>query len=83
MGDILFLAHRMPFPPDRGDKIRAYNVLKYLARRRRVHLIAFADDVRDLAGPDDPAVPLASRTVVRRAKPAWLAAIVYLGVTKA
>lgn len=49
MGDILFLAHRMPFPPDRGDKIRAFNVLRYLSQRKRVHLIAFADDPADLA----------------------------------
>ena len=48
MGDILFLAHRVPFPPDRGDKIRAFNILSYLAQRKRVHLIAFADDPADL-----------------------------------
>ena len=49
MGDVLFLAHRMPYPPDRGDKIRGFHILKHLAARHRVHLIAFADDVRDLA----------------------------------
>ncbi|WP_423602574.1 TIGR03087 family PEP-CTERM/XrtA system glycosyltransferase [Sphingomonas sp. MS122] len=48
MGDILFLAHRVPFPPDRGDKIRAFNILSYLAQRKRVHLVAFADDPADL-----------------------------------
>ena len=48
MGDVLFLAHRYPFPPDRGDKIRSYNVLKYIAGTKRVHLLAFADDPRDL-----------------------------------
>ena len=31
MSGILFLAHRLPFPPDRGDKIRSHNVLKALA----------------------------------------------------
>ncbi|QDZ07715.1 TIGR03087 family PEP-CTERM/XrtA system glycosyltransferase [Sphingomonas panacisoli] len=61
MGDLLFLAHRSPFPPDRGDKIRAYNVLKYLAERKRVHLLAFADDRRDL---DDGG--LASLTASRK-----------------
>jgi sugar transferase (PEP-CTERM/EpsH1 system associated) len=48
MGDILFLAHRVPYPPDRGDKIRGFNVLKFLAARKRVHLVAFADDRRDM-----------------------------------
>ncbi|QQV78222.1 TIGR03087 family PEP-CTERM/XrtA system glycosyltransferase [Sphingomonas aliaeris] len=48
MSDILFLAHRVPYPPDRGDKIRGFNVLKFLAARKRVHLVAFADDRRDM-----------------------------------
>ncbi|MEO5938554.1 MAG: TIGR03087 family PEP-CTERM/XrtA system glycosyltransferase [Sphingomonas sp.] len=61
MGDVLFLAHRSPSPPDRGDKIRAYNVLKYLAERKRVHLLTFADDRRDM---DDGG--LASLTASRR-----------------
>jgi hypothetical protein len=26
--EILFLSHRMPFPPDRGDKIRSHHVLR-------------------------------------------------------
>lgn len=27
---ILFLSHRFPYPPTRGDKIRSYNMVKYL-----------------------------------------------------
>ena len=52
MGDILFLAHRVPYPPDRGDKIRGFHILKYLATKKRVHLIAFADDPADLRRKD-------------------------------
>jgi sugar transferase (PEP-CTERM/EpsH1 system associated) len=48
MGDLLFLAHRVPYPPDRGDKIRSYNILKHLAEGHRVHLAAFADDDADV-----------------------------------
>jgi polysaccharide biosynthesis protein PslH len=47
MADLLFLAHRVPYPPDRGDKIRSFNILKHLSERHRVHLAAFADDSRD------------------------------------
>ena len=68
MGDILFLAHRSPFPPDRGDKIRAYNVLKYLAARKRVHLLAFADDPRDLKQSKGLASLTASRSIIWRSK---------------
>ena len=49
MADILFLAHRVPYPPDRGDKIRSYHILRHLAARHRVHLGAFADDEADVA----------------------------------
>ncbi|MFL6862294.1 MAG: TIGR03087 family PEP-CTERM/XrtA system glycosyltransferase [Allosphingosinicella sp.] len=47
MADLLFLAHRIPFPPDRGDKIRSWHVLKHLAGLARVHLACFADDAAD------------------------------------
>ncbi|HYJ53785.1 MAG TPA: TIGR03087 family PEP-CTERM/XrtA system glycosyltransferase [Allosphingosinicella sp.] len=49
MRDILFLAHRIPFPPDRGDKIRSWNLIRHLAGLGRVHLACFADDEEDAA----------------------------------
>lgn len=47
MRDLLFLAHRIPFPPDKGDKIRAWNVFRHLARTHRIHLGCFIDDAAD------------------------------------
>ena len=47
MKDLLFLAHRIPYPPSKGDKIRSYHILKHLAGSYRVHLGAFVDDPRD------------------------------------
>jgi sugar transferase (PEP-CTERM/EpsH1 system associated) len=47
MSEIPFLSHRIPFPPDKGDKIRSYHVLRELARRHTVHLGTFVDDPRD------------------------------------
>lgn len=49
MRDILFLAHRIPYPPDRGDKIRSWHLLRHLAGLARVHLACFADDAADAA----------------------------------
>ena len=46
MGETLFLAHRVPFPPDRGDKIRSYHVLRALAALGPVHVGTFDDDSR-------------------------------------
>ncbi|MGI8943635.1 MAG: TIGR03087 family PEP-CTERM/XrtA system glycosyltransferase [Qipengyuania sp.] len=47
MGDILFLAHRMPFPPDRGDKIRSHHLLRALARVAPVHVGTFTESASD------------------------------------
>lgn len=44
---ILFLAHRIPYPPDKGDKIRSWRLLQHLLARFDVHLICFVDDPRD------------------------------------
>jgi polysaccharide biosynthesis protein PslH len=49
MADLLFLAHRIPYPPDRGDKIRSFHELRHLAGLGRVHLACFADDEADAA----------------------------------
>ena len=42
--NLLFLTHRLPYPPDKGDRIRTYHLLRYLARYANVHLIAVADE---------------------------------------
>jgi sugar transferase (PEP-CTERM/EpsH1 system associated) len=42
--DILFLAHRVPYPPDKGDRIRSFHIVRFLARRARVHLACLADE---------------------------------------
>jgi sugar transferase (PEP-CTERM/EpsH1 system associated) len=44
---LLFLSHRLPYPPDKGDKIRSWNMLRYLAERYQVHLGCFVDDPAD------------------------------------
>ncbi len=49
MRDLLFLSHRIPYPPDKGDKIRAWHMFKHLAQRFRMHLGCFVDDPDDAA----------------------------------
>jgi sugar transferase (PEP-CTERM/EpsH1 system associated) len=48
MAKILFLAHRIPYPPNKGDKLRAYQVLSHWAKRHDVFLGCFIDDPDDL-----------------------------------
>lgn len=48
--NVLYLCHRVPYPPDKGDKIRAFHQIRSLARHHRVHLLTLADGaVPDLA----------------------------------
>lgn len=49
MGDILFLSQRIPYPPDKGDKIRSWRALLHLAEHNRIHLGTFIDDPVDFA----------------------------------
>lgn len=50
---ILYVCHRIPYPPDKGDKIRAYHHIAHLARTHQVHLACLADLRADMehAGP--------------------------------
>ncbi|MCA8927756.1 MAG: TIGR03087 family PEP-CTERM/XrtA system glycosyltransferase [Alphaproteobacteria bacterium] len=47
MEPLLFLAHRIPYPPDKGDKIRSWNILRHLAQHYAVHLGTFIDAEED------------------------------------
>ena len=44
---LLFLCHRIPFPPNKGDKIRSFNMLRHLSREYDVYLGCFIDDQDD------------------------------------
>ena len=45
---LLFLCHRVPYPPNKGEKIRAYHHVAHLARKHRLHLACLADTRADL-----------------------------------
>ena len=47
-GKLLFLCHRIPYPPEKGEKIRAYHMLEHLARSWEVELGCLVDDRADL-----------------------------------
>ena len=47
MANLLYLVHRLPYPPNKGDKLRSYHLLKHLVQRHRIYLGTFVDD------PDD------------------------------
>jgi polysaccharide biosynthesis protein PslH len=47
MARILYLVHRFPYPPNKGDKVRSFHLLKHLSAKHEVYLGTFVDD------PDD------------------------------
>jgi sugar transferase (PEP-CTERM/EpsH1 system associated) len=47
MGKLLYLVHRLPYPPNKGDKVRSYHLLKHLVAGHRVFLGTFVDDPLD------------------------------------
>lgn len=70
MDELLYLVHRIPYPPNKGDKIRSYHLLKHLAQSYKVHVGAFVDDADDwrhaqtlaqLAGGEVKLLPLHPR----------------------
>jgi sugar transferase (PEP-CTERM/EpsH1 system associated) len=70
---LLFLAHRIPYPPDKGDKIRAWHMLDHLADRWEVDLGCLVDDAGDLKHLQvlrDRCAKVEARAVGRRAQAA-------------
>jgi polysaccharide biosynthesis protein PslH len=47
MANLLYLVHRLPYPPNKGDKVRSCHLLKHLVARHRVWLGSFIDDADD------------------------------------
>ncbi len=46
---LLFISQRIPYPPNKGDRIRSSRELQaFIERGHEVHLLAFADDLNDL-----------------------------------
>ena len=44
---LLFLSHRIPYPPNKGDKIRSWHLLKHLSEQHHIFLGTFIDDPED------------------------------------
>jgi len=47
--NILYIAHRLPYPPNKGEKIRAFHQILHLSRRHSVHVACIVDERRDMA----------------------------------
>ena len=45
--NLLFLSHRIPYPPNKGDKLRSFHLLEHLKQSHVVHMGTFVDDRED------------------------------------
>src|SRR3546814_16187184 len=82
MAEILFLVHRAPWPPDRGDRIRSWRMFEALAKLAPVHVAALADNEADAALARDKMAPLCKSLAIavrRASRPLALAQAVLTG----
>ena len=62
---ILFLTHRLPYAPNRGDRVRAYHLLRHLRTFADVDLISLVHDDDEAAHADDLRGVVTTVTAVR------------------
>ena len=51
--NVLMLTHRLPYAPNRGDRIRADHILRFLANHARVHLVSLVHDEEEAERASD------------------------------
>jgi sugar transferase (PEP-CTERM/EpsH1 system associated) len=62
---ILFLTHRLPYAPNRGDRIRAYHLLRYLGIHAQVDLLSLVHDAEEAGHAGELDSLVASTTIAR------------------
>lgn len=73
--EILFLTHRAPYPPDKGDRIRAYHLLHHLNRFGSVRLGSLNDEPLSARFDQELARLTHERCIVALNRSRWLRAI--------
>jgi sugar transferase (PEP-CTERM/EpsH1 system associated) len=68
--NIVFISHRVPFPPDKGEKIRAFYELTHLAKSHDVHLACLARN-RDEVSAAHHLLDRCKSVDVELRRPAW------------
>ena len=53
MKQLLFIAHRVPFPPDKGERVRAFHEIKALSKYFRVTVAALAHNHEDVEAANE------------------------------
>jgi sugar transferase (PEP-CTERM/EpsH1 system associated) len=67
---IAYLCHRIPYPPDKGEKIRAFHQLQALSDKHEVDLFTLIDDPADL-NSEEALNGFCRNVTVARIRPIW------------
>lgn len=79
MTRVLYVTHRVPWPPNRGDRIRTWNIIRYLSRRCELHVVSLADEPPEPGAAAELEKYCESVTIARIGSERWLhAAISFL-----
>ena len=62
---ILFLTQRLPYAPNRGDRVRAYHLLKHLRPRAEIDLVSFVHDAEEASHEPEAAALVSSVEAIR------------------
>jgi len=62
---VLFLTHRLPYAPNRGDRLRAYHILQWLRDRAEVELVSLVHDDEEATHVDDVRTFVSEVTALR------------------
>lgn len=66
--NILYIAHRIPYPLNKGDKIRSFHQIRHLSERHTIHLACMINEKEDLQHVKTPEKYCASVDAVFRHK---------------
>jgi len=50
---VLFLTHRLPYPPNKGDRLRALHIVRTLSATTELEVVSLAHDDEELAQADE------------------------------
>jgi sugar transferase (PEP-CTERM/EpsH1 system associated) len=67
---VLFLTHRLPYAPNRGDRVRAYHLVREIARWATIDLVSLVHDDEEASHADD-LKPLVKSINIARVPKLW------------
>jgi sugar transferase (PEP-CTERM/EpsH1 system associated) len=62
---VLFLTHRLPYAPNRGDRLRAFHILQWLRDRATVDLVSLVHDDEEATHVDEVRAFVSNVTTLR------------------